>query len=118
MDSVWGQGPAVSQGIPERGKDDFEARNKTHAKIEPDKIETSFEITLIALDKATGGVTFVPALIQIAPTPFCTLERRAPPCGVGYLIFPTKENGQCSETTRCETRDLVSPYHSLSDAIR
>lgn len=68
--------------FPKEAKDDFEARNKTHAKIEPDKIETSFEITLIALDKATGGVTFVPALIQIARTPFCTLELRAAPPAV------------------------------------
>ena len=54
-----GRAQPFHKEFPKEPNDDFEARNKTHAKIEPDKIETSFEITLIALDKATGGVTLV-----------------------------------------------------------
>lgn len=32
--------------FPKEAKDDFEARNKTHAKIESDKLKPSFEIVL------------------------------------------------------------------------
>ena len=83
----------------------FSARNKMRAKIEPDKIKTSFEITLIALDKATGGVTIVsrPGLDSdrthalLYPGTSC-----GPRSGVGYLIFLTKENSQWKVSSKAD----------------
>jgi len=83
--------------FPKEATEDFDVRNKTHARIEPDNIKTSFDITLIAPDKATGNVTLVSrpgldsdrthALLYTGTS--CGIR-----CGVGYLIFLIKENGQ------------------------
>jgi len=100
-----GRAQPLLKQFPKEAKDDFDARNKTHAKIEPDKIKTSFEITLIALDKATGGVTLVSrpgldsdrthALLYTGTS--CGLR-----CGAGYLIFLTKENGQWKVSNKAD----------------
>ena len=83
--------------LPKEAKDDFDARNKTHAMIERDKIKTSFEITLVAPDRATRGVTLVslPGLdSDRTHALLCTGTSCGLRCGAGYLIFLSKENGQ------------------------
>ena len=42
--------------FPKEAKDDFEARNKTHVKIEADKLKPSFEIVLVDADTAKKSV--------------------------------------------------------------
>ena len=100
-----GRAQPLLKEFPKEAKDDFDARNKTHAKIEPDKIKTSFEITLMALDKATGGVTLVsrPGLDSDRTHALLyTGTSCGPRCGVGYLIFLTKENGQWKVSNKAD----------------
>jgi hypothetical protein len=91
--------------FPKEAREDFDARNKTHAKIEPNKIMTSFETTLIALDKATGGVTVVsrPGLDSDRTHALLyTGTSCGPRCGVGCLIFLTQENGQWKVSNKAD----------------
>jgi hypothetical protein len=100
-----GRARPLLKEFPKEAKDDFGARNKIRAKIEADKIKTSFEITLIALDKATGGVTIVsrPGLDSDRTHALLyTGTSCGPRCGVGYLIFLTKENGQWKVSNKAD----------------
>jgi hypothetical protein len=106
--------------FPKEAREDFDARNKTYAKIELDKIKTSFAITLIAPDNASklfqGGNwasfhdTYQSDSITLVSRPGLDSDRThallyagsscGSLCGGGVLIFLTKENGQWKVTNK------------------
>lgn len=116
MTQFGGKAQPLLKDFPKEAKDDFEARNKTHAKIEPDKLKTSFEVILVDADTAkksvegkagwqsfrdkypkSAGITLVSrpgtdaehthALLYMGNS--CDML-----CGGGTLIFLSKENGE------------------------
>ena len=111
-----GKAQPLLKDFPKVAKDDFEARNKTHAKIEADKVKTSFEIVLLDADAARklveGGDTWKGFREKYPNSPGITLISRPGIdadkshallyvgnscdmlCGGGTLIFLSKENGE------------------------
>jgi len=110
-----GKAQPLLKEFPKEARDDFDAKNKTHAKIEADKIKTSFEVTLVAPDEAaklvqgrdgwanlrdryqSHGITLVsrPGLDSDRTHALLyTGTSCGSLCGGGDLIFLTKEGGQ------------------------
>jgi hypothetical protein len=111
-----GKAQPLLKDFPKEAKEDFEARNKTHAKIEAYKVKTSFEIVLLDVDAARklveGGDTWKGFREKYPNSPGITLISRPGIdadkshallyvgnscdmlCGGGTLIFLSKENGE------------------------
>jgi hypothetical protein len=112
MTQFGGKAQPLLKDSPKEAKDDFEARNKTHAKIEADKLKSSFEIVVSARKSVEGkggwqtfrdkypnspGITLIPrpgmdaehsrALLYVGNS--CDML-----CGGGTLVFLSKENGE------------------------
>ncbi len=108
--------------FPKEARDDFDVRNKTHAKIEPEMIKTSFAITLLAPDEASklvqgGGWanvkdTYQSESITLVSRPGLDSDHThallyagtscGSLCGGGVLIFLTKENGQWKVSNKAD----------------
>lgn len=116
MTQFGGKAQPLLKDFPKEAKDDFEARNQTHAKIEADKLKPSFEIVLLDPETAkksvegkggwkafrdkypnSPGITLVSrpgidganshALLYVGNS--CDML-----CGGGTLIFLSKANGE------------------------
>lgn len=116
MTQFGGKAQPLLKDFPKEAKDDFEARNKAHVKIEANKLKPSFEIVLVDADSAkklvegnggwqsfrdkypnSPGITLVSrpgtdsehthALLYVGNS--CDML-----CGGGTLIFLSKENGE------------------------
>jgi len=111
-----GKAQPLLNDFPKDAKEDFEARNKTHAKIEADKFRTSFEIVLLEAEAARklveGGDSWKGFREKYPKSPGISLMSRPGVdahkshallyvgnscdmlCGGGTLIFLSKENGE------------------------
>jgi len=111
-----GKAQPLLKDFSKQAKDHFEARNKTHVKIEADKLKASFEIVLLDAETARKSVegkggwqTFrdkypnSPGITLISPPGMDAAHSRALLyvgnscdllCGGGTLIFLSKENGE------------------------
>jgi len=116
MTQFGGKAQPLLKDFPKEAKDDFEARNKTHAKIEADNLKPSFEIVLVDAETArksvegkggwqayrdkypnSPGITLISrpgtdaahsrALLYVGNS--CDML-----CGGGTLVFLSKENGE------------------------
>src|ERR1035438_3333605 len=52
MTQFGGKAQPLLKDFPKEAKDDFDLRNKAHAKIESDQLKTPFEIVLLGADAA------------------------------------------------------------------
>jgi hypothetical protein len=116
MTQFGGKAQPLLKDFSKEARDDFDARNKTHATIEADKLKSSFEIVLLDAETArksvegpsgwknfrerypnSPGMTLVSrpgtdgvhshALLYVGNS--CDML-----CGGGTLIFLNKENGE------------------------
>ena len=66
LDSPMAEAP-LGPDVPQEAKDDFDSRNRSHAKVEAEKIKAAFEVVLLSAEefrnqvKNGGGydITFV-----------------------------------------------------------
>lgn len=115
MTQFGGKAQPLLKDFSKEARDDFDARNKTHVKIEADKLKASFEIVLLDADAArksvesggnwkafrdkypnSPGITLISrpgtdaehshALLYVGNS--CDML-----CGGGTLVFLSKENG-------------------------
>jgi hypothetical protein len=120
MTQFGGKAQPLLKDFSKEARDDFEARNKTPAKIEADKLKASFEIVLLDRDAArklveggggwkafrdkypnSSGITLISrpgtdaehthALLYVGNS--CDML-----CGGGTLVFLSKENGEWKVT--------------------
>jgi hypothetical protein len=120
MTQFGGNAQPLLKDFSKEARDDFEARNKTPAKIEADKLKASFEIVLLDRDAArksvegsggwkafrdkypnSSGITLISrpgtdaehthALLYVGNS--CDML-----CGGGTLVFLSKENGEWKVT--------------------
>lgn len=56
MTQFGGKAQPLLKEFSKEARDDFETRNKTHAKIEADKLKTSFEIVLLDAETARKSI--------------------------------------------------------------
>jgi hypothetical protein len=115
MTQFGGKAQPLLKDFPKEAKDDFDLRNKAHAKIESDQLKTPFEIVLLGADAAGklveggGWKSFrdkypkTPGITLIARPGFDAEHKHAllyvgnscdMLCGGGTLIFLRKENGE------------------------
>ena len=116
MTQFGGKAQPLLKDFPKEAKDDFEARNKTHVKIEADKLKPSFEIVLVDAETAKksveGSGSWQSFRDKYPNSPGITLISRPGKdsehthallcvgnscdmlCGGGTLIFLTKQNGE------------------------
>jgi hypothetical protein len=122
MTQFGGKAQPLLKDFPKEAKDDFEARNKTHAKIETDKFKSFFEVILVDAETArksvegkggwqsfrdkypnSPGITLISrpgvdaaysrALLYVGNS--CDML-----CGGGTLVFLSKENGEWKVTNK------------------
>jgi hypothetical protein len=115
MTQFGGKAQPLLKDFSKEARDDFDARNKTHAKIEADKLKSSFEVILVDAETArksvegkggwqsfrdkypnSPGITLVSrpgmdvahsrALLYVGNS--CDML-----CGGGTLVFLSEENG-------------------------
>jgi hypothetical protein len=116
MTQFGGKAQPLLKDFPKQAKGDFEARNKTHVKIEADKLKPSFEIVLVDAETAKksveGNGSWQSFRDKYPNSPGITLISRPATdsehthallyignscdmlCGGGTLIFLTKQNGE------------------------
>jgi len=116
MTQFGGKAQPLLKDFPKEAKDDFEARNKTHVKIEADKLKPSFEIVLVDAETAKktveGKVGWQGFRDKYPNSPGITLVSRPGIdaahnrallyvgnscdvlCGGVTLVFLNKENGE------------------------
>lgn len=116
MTQFGGKAQPLLKDFSKDARDDFDARNKTHAKIEADKLKPSFEIVLVDGETATKSVegkgSWQTFRDKYPNSPGITLVSRPGTdsghthallyvgnscdmlCGGGTLIFLSKENGE------------------------